>query len=76
VLHSQLTICLGPGNCVGRSLALHELRTVLAAVVRRFDARFAPGFKAQDWIDQLSDHYILVRGKLDVVLSKRPAVKA
>lgn len=66
-----LTADLGPGNCVGRSLALHEMRAVIAAVLRRFDLRFAPGFQPDDWLNQLTDHYVLVRGKLEVVLSKR-----
>jgi hypothetical protein len=61
----------GPGNCIGRSLALHELRTILSAVVRRFDARFAPGFTAADWTRQLKDSFILERGTLSVVLTKR-----
>jgi cytochrome P450 len=60
----------GPGNCVGRSLALHEMRTVLAALVRRFDFQFAPGFQPEAWTAQLKDFYILTRGHLPVVLSK------
>jgi hypothetical protein len=48
------------------------MRTVLAAIVRRFNVRFAPGFRPEDWLAQLSDQYILVRGKLEVVLTKRP----
>jgi hypothetical protein len=47
------------------------MRTVLAVLVRRFDARLAPGCQPEDWLRQLRDHYALVRGKLDVVLSKR-----
>jgi cytochrome P450 len=66
-----MTLVSGPANCVGRSLALHEARTVLAAVVRRFDFAFAPGFESQDWLDQLKDQYILVRGKLRVVVTPR-----
>jgi hypothetical protein len=52
-------------------LALHELRAVIAAVLRRFNLHFAPGFRQEDWLDQLTDHYVLVRGKLEVILSKR-----
>lgn len=51
------------------------MRTVLAVLVRRFDACFAPGFRSEDWLNQLSDHYILVRGKLEVVLAKREPTK-
>jgi hypothetical protein len=47
------------------------MRTILAALVRRFDVRFAPGFEPADWERQLKDAYILVRGELKVVLTKR-----
>jgi cytochrome P450 len=61
----------GPGICVGRSLALNEMRMVLSTFVRRFDVRFAPGFTAADWTSQLRDVGNLARGKLPVILSKR-----
>jgi cytochrome P450 len=67
----MLTTCAGPANCVGRPLALHEMRTVLAALIRRFDIEFAPGFGKDDWLKQLKDQYVLVRGKLPVVLTQR-----
>lgn len=67
----RTAIPLGPANCVGRALALHELRTVLAALVRRFDLAFAPGYEEHDWIDQLKDQFILVRGRLSVVMTER-----
>jgi cytochrome P450 len=61
----------GPGNCVGRALALQEMRAVLSVLVRRFDFRFADGFRAEDWTNTLLDQYVLLRGKLGVVVSKR-----
>jgi cytochrome P450 len=62
---------LGPGNCVGRALALHEMRTILASLVRHFNMRFALGFSPVDWEAQLRDAFILVRGNLPVVLGPR-----
>jgi cytochrome P450 len=62
---------LGPTNCAGRSLALHEMRTVLATLVQRFDVQFAPGFQPEDWTSQLKDQYILLHGHLPVVLNRR-----
>jgi hypothetical protein len=50
---------------------MHEMRTVLAAFVRRFDVQFAPGFQLEDWTSKLEDQYILTHGHLPVVLSKR-----
>jgi cytochrome P450 len=62
---------IGPANCAGRALALHEMRTVLAALVRRFDVVFAPGFEAKDWINQLKDHFLMIRGQLPVLVRDR-----
>jgi cytochrome P450 len=61
----------GPGNCVGRTLAKTEMRAVLAALVRRFDVRFADGFQPASWEEALEDQYILTCGTLPVVMTKR-----
>jgi cytochrome P450 len=61
----------GPANCAGRSLALHEMRTVLATIIRRFDIEYAPSFTARDWEDQLTDRFVFMRGPLLVILRQR-----
>jgi cytochrome P450 len=61
----------GPGACVGRSLALHEARAVLRALVRRFDLTFAPGFDVSGYEGRLRDKYALVRTELMVVVTPR-----
>jgi hypothetical protein len=47
------------------------MRAVLGALVRRFDVRFADGFEPASWEAGLEDHYILTRGPLPVVITKR-----
>jgi cytochrome P450 len=61
----------GPGNCVGRALAMNEMRAVIAMLVRRFDMHLDPGFSPGKWEDELVDGYILGRGALPVVMSSR-----
>jgi cytochrome P450 len=61
----------GPGNCIGRALAMNEMRAVLAVLVRRFDMRLAPGFELGNWERDLFDGYLLGRGALPVVMSAR-----
>jgi cytochrome P450 len=61
----------GPGNCVGRALAMNEMRAVLAALVRRFDMRLASGFEPGEWEQKLVDGYTLGRGALPVIMSGR-----
>jgi hypothetical protein len=68
---TRLPIYLGPGNCAGRSLALHETRAVLVPLVRRFDFKFAEGFETAEWERNLKDAYALMRGSMPLVISAR-----
>jgi cytochrome P450 len=61
----------GPGNCIGRAVAMSEMRAVLAILVRRFDIRLAPGFKPSTWEEGLVDGYILARNTLPVIMRER-----
>jgi cytochrome P450 len=74
-LISPLSCCLcrhsGPANCVGRALAMVEMRFVLAALIRRFDFALAPGFEPGDWTDNLGDAFAMTHGKLLAVVRAR-----
>jgi hypothetical protein len=48
-----------------------EMRAVLAALVRRFDIRLAPAFDRAAWERELEDRFVLARGALPVIMSKR-----
>jgi hypothetical protein len=55
-------------NCAGKSLALQELRMVTCVLLQKFEFEFAPGWEAKEWDKNLSDCFILVKGRLPVVL--------
>jgi cytochrome P450 len=57
--------------CIGRQLALHELRVLVSTIVRRFDISFAPDFAPEDWTRSLYDHFVLLGGNLWVVFQIR-----
>ncbi|THH32439.1 hypothetical protein EUX98_g1780 [Antrodiella citrinella] len=61
----------GPANCVGKSLALKEMRTVLCHLLQQVDIRFAKGFDPTQWDDHLEDCLTLEVGKLPVVITPR-----
>lgn len=67
-----LPFSYGPANCVGKSLALIEMRMVVALLLQRFDMRFADGWNADEWEEKLEDWHMLVKGRLPVVLTPRP----
>ncbi|KAL5527795.1 hypothetical protein ACEPAG_6596 [Sanghuangporus baumii] len=61
----------GPVNCAGRSLALAELRMVVALLVQRFEMRLEEGYDPEDWTEKLEDWFIMQTGKLPVVFIAR-----
>ncbi|KAF8516666.1 cytochrome P450 [Gautieria morchelliformis] len=61
----------GPTNCIGKNLALVEMRTVTAALVRKFRFEFAPGWDSTHWEKTLCDNYVMTKGSLPVVVSRR-----
>jgi len=61
----------GPENCVGKNLAMLEMRTVVATVVHRLDLRLESGFRIEEWEEGLLDRYIFTKGSLPVVVSPR-----
>ena len=61
---------LGPFNCVGKNLALAELRTLTAKLVLEFDVCFAPGEDGTRLLTKTQDHFTLDLGDLDLCFSK------
>ena len=59
----------GPQNCVGKGLAMMEMRAVLCALVQRFDMRPAKGFRMESWEENLQDVFVTTRGPLMVNIS-------
>ncbi|KAG7094238.1 hypothetical protein E1B28_007843 [Marasmius oreades] len=68
-----LAFSTGPMNCVGKSLALLELRVVLATMVQCYDMEFdrEGNWKDEQWLEDLQDYFVLKKGKLPVVLKRR-----
>lgn len=62
---------MGPANCVGKSLAMLELRTVVSLFIMHFDMELDDGFDPKTWTDSLKDYFILETGKLMVKLRPR-----
>ncbi|KAL5532679.1 hypothetical protein ACEPAF_4453 [Sanghuangporus sanghuang] len=48
----------GPANCVGKNLALLEMRMAVATIVQRFDMKFASGYDPCKREEDLQDFYI------------------
>ena len=61
----------GPANCAGRTLAIVELRVIVALLMQRFDMELDEGYDPRDWNDKLEDWFIMQTGKLPVMLTVR-----
>jgi len=61
----------GPYSCVGKHLALMELRYVVAQIVYRFDVALAPGQSKDAFLDGKRDTFTLALGPLNMVFSRR-----
>lgn len=67
----EINIFLGPYSCVGKQLALMELRTVVALLVYQFDVKFAPGEDGSRLIDDSKDYFTITISDLDLVFSPK-----
>ncbi|KAJ6526246.1 cytochrome P450 [Mycena vulgaris] len=61
----------GPANCLGRNLAMLEMRMVLAHVIRAFELSFEEGYDEGRWEAELKDYFVLQKGRLPVALRGR-----
>ena len=62
---------IGPMNCVGKSLAMQEMKTVLCAVLQRFKVRAEDGWDPRTYEGNYRDYFTAQRPELPVVLEVR-----
>jgi cytochrome P450 len=62
---------VGVYNCVGQKLAMLELRSVVANLIRSFEISFADGETGKDILENTRDCFTTNVGKLDVKLKPR-----
>ena len=61
----------GPFGCIGKNLALMELRTLVSKLVKEFDIAFAPGEDGTKLLTETTEHFTLGVAPLNLVFSKR-----
>jgi cytochrome P450 len=64
-------LVLGPYGCVGKQLALMELRNVTARIVSQFDVKFAPGEDGTDLLEKSTDIFTLALAPLMLIFTNR-----
>ena len=58
-------------GCIGKNLALMEIRLLTTQLIMQFDVGFAPGEDGQRLLEQTTDHFTLGLADLDLVFEKR-----
>lgn len=61
---------VGPYGCIGRVLALQEMRTVIARIVTEFDVKLAPGEDGRNLLEESRDCFTLEMKPLNLVFDK------
>lgn len=61
----------GPMSCIGKNLALMELRTVTTKLLLRFDVAFAKGEDGRRILRESKDHFTMELGDLDLEVKER-----
>ncbi|KAJ6787253.1 hypothetical protein PWT90_08174 [Aphanocladium album] len=62
---------IGKYSCVGKQLALLEVRQVAVEVLKRFNVELASGFDSDDFKNGLKDHFTLEASKLELTFKAR-----
>ncbi|KAK5134636.1 hypothetical protein LTR08_006292 [Meristemomyces frigidus] len=60
----------GPYGCIGKNLALIELRTLTARLILEFDVKLAPGEDGHRLLYETLDHFTVDLGGLDLVFTQ------
>jgi cytochrome P450 len=66
-----LTFSTGPYNCVGQKLAMMEMRSITANLIRNFEIELAKDEDGTEIVGKSQDCFTLNVGKLDVRLTPR-----
>ena len=66
---------LGAYSCIGKQLALMELRTLLAKMVLEFDINFAPGENGQALVEEMKDVFTCALEPINMCFTARGAIR-
>lgn len=68
---SYAPFSLGPMGCIGKPLALMELRNAIAKLLTNFDVEFAPGEDGKRLLFETRDHFTLGMAPMKLVFKSR-----
>lgn len=60
---------MGPYSCIGKNVALMELRTLTAKILMHYNVSFAPGEDGSRLESESKDHFTMSLAPLDLVFT-------
>lgn len=69
--NAWIPFSFGPANCVGKNIAMQEMRSVLCHLVQRLDVRLADGYDPDDYERDMEDRLVFAIASLPVVVEQR-----
>ncbi|KLO10727.1 cytochrome P450 [Schizopora paradoxa] len=61
---------MGPSNCVGKNLAMLEMRMVTALLVQQLDMKFGDGFNGEKWEENIEEYFVIKPPPLPIQISR------
>ena len=61
----------GPANCVGKPVAMQEMRLVVCHFMQKLNVKFAEGYDPEQWEKGIQDHLAVSLGPLLVEIERR-----
>ena len=69
--YKRLNHFLGPYSCIGKQLALMEIRSVTAQILQKFDPSFAPGEDGTNLLENTLDTFTMELAPLSLCFTPR-----
>ena len=70
-MNAFIPFSVGPSNCVGKNLAWMEMRMLVCLMMQKYEMRFEEGFRPEQWEHEMEDYFIMMKGRLPIVLTPR-----
>ncbi len=69
--NAYIPFSFGPANCVGKNLALQEMRMVLCHCLQKLTLKFADGWNPDNWEMEMKERMVIDTGSLPIIIEAR-----
>ena len=70
-VNAWVPFSFGPSNCVGKNLALQEMRMLVCHLVQKLNFRFPDGYDPMQYEREMRDRFVVTVSRLPVIVERR-----